>query len=37
MIYFTTFILTLFLFQIAHALPQVCGDAVPPELPTLVE
>ena len=37
MIYFTTFILMLFLLQIARALPQACGDAVPPELPTPVE
>ena len=37
MIYFTTFILALFLSQIARAIPQACGDAVPPELPTPVE
>jgi hypothetical protein len=37
MIYFTTFILALFLSQITRALPQVCGDAVPPESPTPVE
>ncbi|KAH9998228.1 Cerato-platanin-domain-containing protein [Russula vinacea] len=37
MIYFTTFIFALFLSQIARALPQVCGDAVPPESPTPVK
>ena len=37
MIYFTTFILALFLSQIARAVPQACGDVVPPELPTQVE
>ena len=37
MIYFTTFILALFLSQIARAVPQACGDAVLPELPTPVE
>ena len=37
MIYFTTFILVLFLSQIARAAPQACGDVVPPELPTPVE
>ena len=37
MIYFTTFILALFFSQMAHAVPQACGDAVPPELPTPAE
>jgi Cerato-platanin len=37
MIYFTTFILALFLSQIAHALPQACGDIITPESPTPVD
>ena len=37
MIYFTTLILALFLSQIARAVPQACGDVVPPESPTPVE
>jgi Cerato-platanin len=37
MIYFTTFILALFLSQIARALPQVCGDVITPESPTSVD
>ena len=38
MIYFTTFILMLFLLQIARALPQACGDdVVTPESPTPVD
>jgi hypothetical protein len=37
MIYFTTFILALFLSQIARALPQAYGDVITPELPTPVD
>ena len=37
MIYFTTFILALFLPQIARALPQACGEVIIPELPTPVD
>jgi hypothetical protein len=37
MIYFTKFILALFLSQIARAVPQACGDIIPPESPTPVE
>ena len=38
MIYFTTFILALFLSQIARALPQACGDdVITPESPTPVD
>jgi Cerato-platanin len=34
MIYLTTFILTLFLTQIARALPRACGDRILPDLET---
>ena len=37
MIYITTFILALFLSQIARAGPQACDDVINPESPTLVE
>ena len=37
MIYITTFILALFLSQIARALPQTCGDDITPESPTPVD
>ena len=37
MIYFTTFIIALFLTQIARALPQGCRDHVYPDLSTLDE
>ena len=37
MIYFTTFILALFISQIARAVPQACGDAITPESQTPVE
>jgi len=34
MLYITTFILTLFLTQVARALPRACGDPIFPDLPT---
>ena len=37
MIYITTFILALFLSQIARALPQACGDDITPESLTPVD
>ena len=37
MIYLTTFILALFLLQIARAEPQACDDVITPESPTPVE